>query len=33
VREIISKINPLLGMSRDEMFITFQNLQLEANLS
>ena len=31
--EKISQIQPLLGMSRDEMFITFQNLQLAANLS
>ena len=28
----ISQIQPLLGMSRDEVFITFQNLQLTANL-
>ena len=31
--EKISQIQPLLGMSRDEVFITFQNLQLAANLS
>ena len=31
--EKISQIQPLLGMSWDEMFITFQNLQLAANLS
>ena len=30
--EKISQIQPLLGMSRDEVFITFQNLQLAANL-
>ena len=28
----ISQIQPLLGMSRDEVFITFQNLQLTANI-
>ena len=31
--EKISQIQPLLGISRDEVFITFQNLQLVANLS
>ena len=30
--EKMSQIQPLLGMSRDEVFITFQNLQLAANL-
>ena len=30
--EKISQIQPLLGMSRDEVFITFQNLQLATNL-
>ena len=30
--EKISQIQPVLGMSRDEVFITFQNLQLAANL-
>ena len=30
--EKISQIEPLFGMSRDEVFITFQNLQLAANL-
>ena len=31
--EKISQIQPFLGMSGGEMFITFQNLQLVANLS
>ena len=31
--EKISQIQPLLGISRDEVFLTFQNLQLAANLS
>ena len=31
--EKISQIQPRLGMSWDEVFITFQNLQLAANLS
>ena len=30
--EKMSQLQPLLGMSRDEVFITFQNLQLAANL-